>query len=650
MPKTQLPVIASLLLLFGNASCTDTATTLCATGIRCPVAQGCAAKDAVCITSPCGNGVIDIDLGEVCDDGGIENGDGCSANCLSVEICGNGIVDMAKGETCDDAGESVSCDTDCSIARCGDGTVNITSKEQCDIVGESAVCDTDCTFAFCGDGFLNEASGERCDHEGESAQCNVDCTFAECRDGVLNLSSGEECDDGGESNRCDANCTLATCSDGEINITRGEECDDVTETVSCDADCTAAMCRDGVVNAERGEQCDDFTETASCNFDCTNATCGDGYTNAVAGEQCDTFGETSECDTDCTVASCGDGKTNSMNDEECDDSGESSRCDRDCTLALCGDGHTNTTAQEECDDGAPGDGGNGCAADCLVTHGIICQPGSALGQLGNLGTPAVSTGFSATEQPFMVVGNFSKSYQVPRPTLSYNLIVPLIHTYDPDGASDLEWSLSWDWQPSYVEFSISTSRANPGSLIAGKILILGFDGRRSSITEGSQSGYLGGESDTLVPQEMIQRTKVAPITYLSSYTTNGSDDFSWSIFQDPHEACAERFTSTMQGGGGIRWYANLILLSEAVRVETWDFNLEGTNAVDENTFPATLGAERIWLPIVTSYQSGDADDLAYSVSCLDSLGQLICTARTWNGKTASQVRGYVLLLESLQGF
>src|SRR5262249_46272119 len=39
---------------------------------------------------------------EMCDDGNVNAGDGCSADCRSTETCGNGIVDPIAGEVCDD--------------------------------------------------------------------------------------------------------------------------------------------------------------------------------------------------------------------------------------------------------------------------------------------------------------------------------------------------------------------------------------------------------------------------------------------------------------------------------------------------------------------------------------------------------------------
>ena len=59
-------------------------------------------RQGSCIAASCGNGLTEASLNEVCDDGGNEPGDGCSADCLSNETCGNSHVDFQLGERCDD--------------------------------------------------------------------------------------------------------------------------------------------------------------------------------------------------------------------------------------------------------------------------------------------------------------------------------------------------------------------------------------------------------------------------------------------------------------------------------------------------------------------------------------------------------------------
>jgi cysteine-rich repeat protein len=73
--------------------------------------------ETICTSSRCGDGRV---LGaEVCDEGDVSNGDGCSSDCLSDETCGNGVVDgkvaNKKSEQCDDGVAGLSSDGCSSI-------------------------------------------------------------------------------------------------------------------------------------------------------------------------------------------------------------------------------------------------------------------------------------------------------------------------------------------------------------------------------------------------------------------------------------------------------------------------------------------------------------------------------------------------------
>src|SRR5690606_31996036 len=123
-----------------------TPTTLCASGLRCPEGTQCTAAGDACTAGSCGNAALDP--GEVCDDGNLQAGDGCSSDCLSDETCGNGLLDGAAGEACDD-GNTVP----------GDG------------------CSPDCRLEYCGNGYVEEARGEVCD-DGNTEPgdgCSADC-------------------------------------------------------------------------------------------------------------------------------------------------------------------------------------------------------------------------------------------------------------------------------------------------------------------------------------------------------------------------------------------------------------------------------------------------------------------------------------------
>src|SRR5437868_7428590 len=88
--RSQLTLLAWALLALPLLSCFEPTSVLCPSGLVCPEGQLCAANQDVCLRTPCGNGTVDTD--EVCDDGNILDGDGCSKDCSSNERCGNNKV------------------------------------------------------------------------------------------------------------------------------------------------------------------------------------------------------------------------------------------------------------------------------------------------------------------------------------------------------------------------------------------------------------------------------------------------------------------------------------------------------------------------------------------------------------------------------
>ncbi|HZF50090.1 MAG TPA: DUF4215 domain-containing protein, partial [Polyangiaceae bacterium] len=149
----------------------------CPPGYACiPIVQGFVVQGYVCQT--CGNGVVDSAAGEVCDDGNLDDGDGCSADCRSA--CGNGVVEAKLDEVCDDGNlkDGDACSADCkSKGKCGDGLVDIVGGEKCD----------------CGAGDA-QSLGAECKGEQNSAAggyCRDDC-IVHCGDGMVALE--EVCD------------------------------------------------------------------------------------------------------------------------------------------------------------------------------------------------------------------------------------------------------------------------------------------------------------------------------------------------------------------------------------------------------------------------------------------------------------------------
>lgn len=113
--------------------------------------------------SVCGDGIVQNP--EQCDDGNMNNGDGCSntcqtesgytctgqSNCIPIVVCGNGIINA--GEQCDDGNQvnGDGCSATCIIevlraTVCGNG--DVTAPEQCDdgnlVNGDG--CDDTCTI------------------------------------------------------------------------------------------------------------------------------------------------------------------------------------------------------------------------------------------------------------------------------------------------------------------------------------------------------------------------------------------------------------------------------------------------------------------------------------------------------------------------
>lgn len=265
----------------------------------------------------CGDSVVQP--GESCDEGG--DTPTCNANC-TVPVCGDGYLNLTIGEQCDDGPTgSLTCTPYCTASICGDGIVNAMAGEQCD---GGPICDSSCQYivSTCGDGVVD--AGEPCDDgnhatgDGCSATCHVEAGYScvdaagvpigcvtICGDGLV--AGDEACDDGNTSDHdgCSATCEIevgwtcngttcvATCGDG-IKVA-GEACDDGNSqtgdgcTPACTVEpgwtCRAGSCRttcgDGIVAGT--EQCDDGNRrsgdgcSARCTIDaCASAACATG--------------------------------------------------------------------------------------------------------------------------------------------------------------------------------------------------------------------------------------------------------------------------------------------------------------------------------------------------------------------------------------
>lgn len=290
------------LLVFCGA-CAEPTFVDCGTYV-CPVGLVCAPGGrCVDVIRPCGDSVLDTSLGETCDDGNTQAGDGCSADCRSTEQCGNGFHDVAFGEACDDANadDNDGCRANCTRPFCGDGIRD--PQEACDAGSVNsdapdAACRTNCQLLHCGDGVLDVAAGERCDDGNTSSGdgCSADCRSTEiCGNAIIDV--GEQCDDGNllDNDACHGNCQIPHCGDAMVDLQNGETCDDGAANsnapdASCRINCQPRRCGDGIHDLAANEVCDDANVVSGdgCSGDCkSDETCGNNYIDAVAGEQCD---------------------------------------------------------------------------------------------------------------------------------------------------------------------------------------------------------------------------------------------------------------------------------------------------------------------------------------------------------------------------
>jgi cysteine-rich repeat protein len=133
---------------------------------------------------------------EECDDGNVQDGDGCSSTCLTEPGW-----DCSSG-TCLPVTSAGGTDAKGEYRRCGDGIVS--GAEECDDGASNddntyGGCSTRCRFIICGDGVVN--GSEECDlgarnglDPGQNG-CTIGCTRPHyCGDGNVDTSMGEECD------------------------------------------------------------------------------------------------------------------------------------------------------------------------------------------------------------------------------------------------------------------------------------------------------------------------------------------------------------------------------------------------------------------------------------------------------------------------
>lgn len=231
----------------------------------------------------CGDGVL-YSTEEECDDGNLDNGDGCGADCIAE--CDGGLTGTWEGSASrvlritDESGvlggSSLGIVEPLGSARALTGSrsgrfVDVTGwvtlslyRRGCDtldeIQGGTIVSSawTRVATTVCGDGALE--AGEACDDGNfDMMQGCGDGALNVCSDSCSVLSTSGICDDGNQVNGdgCDENCTPTAC--GNEILTAGEICDDgnLVNDDGCNSNCRTIECGDGIVSSGSFAVCDD---------------------------------------------------------------------------------------------------------------------------------------------------------------------------------------------------------------------------------------------------------------------------------------------------------------------------------------------------------------------------------------------------------
>ncbi|CAI2386605.1 unnamed protein product [Moneuplotes crassus] len=338
--------------------CTGGTTTTADTCTQCTAGfyQNDASNPTTCVPQ-CGDG---LEAGtEKCDDGNTVAGDGCAADCTTVEagwVCSGGSTTSedecykcADGYTQNNAANPTTCVTTCGdgfeagTEKCDDGNISGSDgcAADCSTVEAGWVCIggsptssdtcTQCTAGFyqndatnpetcvttCGDGL--EAGAEKCDDGNTIANdgCAADCTSVDagwvCSGGsTTSQDTCTKCQDGFyQNNPTNPEVCVTLCGDGFEAGT--EKCDD-GNTISgdgCAADCTTVesgwVCKYGTpTTADVCEQCTaGYVQNDSSNPEYCVPSCGDGL--RVGNELCDDANTSSNdgCSSDCSKIESG---------------------------------------------------------------------------------------------------------------------------------------------------------------------------------------------------------------------------------------------------------------------------------------------------------------------------------------------------------
>lgn len=368
----------------------------------------------------CGNGVIDGEMGELCEPGvgsgcptSCDDGNPCTIDLLSgsVENCNaacthSKVTDAVDGDMCCPTGQTSNTDSDC-VAVCGNNELE--PGETCE-PGTGMGCPASCERPMaCVASRLT----------GDPSMCNLICSEMP----ISMAMDGDGCCPPGANVGTDSDCE-ASCGNGVIEP--GEMCEpslgagcptDCDDRDACTADslsgsadnCTAACAHNPITRPRDGDGCCPASANESNDSDC-NPICGNGAIEGAevcepgVGDGCPRSCDDQDvCTIDrltgnpgsCNAACVFEQITTPANGDDCCPMEGNANNDSDCRPE-CGNGEVETgelcdgdcpTSAASCDDGDPCTRdvvtGTGCSRRCShepitgAANGDGCCPDAA---------------------------------------------------------------------------------------------------------------------------------------------------------------------------------------------------------------------------------------------------------------------------------